>query len=98
MDIEGYIAVAIERMASRRVATTFVAHNLNVDSQLIRRNIWSLIDHYENPQTVGFTGRVIDDESKIINSTSAMLVFDVSEEQAQTGIATCTINFDLQKM
>ena len=69
-----------------RVATTFVVHNLNMDSELIRRNIWSVTEHFENPQSTGFGGKkVIDEESKIIDSSSAMVAFDVSEEEAYAG-------------
>ena len=69
-----------------RVATTFAIHNLNMDSELIRRNIWSVTEHFENPQSVGFGGKkVIDEESKIIDNNSAMVAFDLSEEEVCAG-------------
>ncbi|XP_065920742.1 uncharacterized protein [Dysidea avara] len=77
-----------------RVATTFVVHNLNMDSELIRRNIWSVTEHFENPQSTGFGGKkVIDEESKIIDSSSAMVAFDVSEEEAYAGVSCTTSEF-----
>ena len=69
-----------------RVATTYVVHNLNMDSELIRRNIWTVTEHFENPQSAGFGGKkVIDEESKIIDSSSAMVAFDVREEEVIDG-------------
>ena len=45
-----------------------------------------MTEHFENPQSTGFSGKkVIDEESKIIDSNSAMVVFDLSEEEVYAG-------------
>ena len=64
-----------------RVAVTFVVNNLKKESGTA--NVWRLIEHFEDSKTDIDTDakRVVEEESKFINDTSALLVFDMSSSQ-----------------
>ena len=65
-----------------RVAVTFVVNNLKKESGT-EPNVWRLIEHFEDSKTDIDTDakRVVEEESKFINDTSALLVFDMSSSQ-----------------
>ena len=63
-----------------RVAVTFAVNNLKKESGT-KPNIWGVIEHFEDPNIADSdTGanRVVEEESKFINDTSALLVLDIS--------------------
>ena len=68
-------------MTSSRVAVTFVINNLDTNSKSIEGNIWSITKHFENPKSKFSGKKVIDEESKIINNNSAIVVFDMDSRE-----------------
>ena len=74
-----------------RVAVTFAVNNLKKESGT-EPNIWRVIEHFEDPKTDINTDakRVVEEESKFINDTSALLVFNMSSSQLYQYEGICT--------
>jgi len=67
-----------------RVAVTFAVNNLpTTDSE---KSIWSVINHFEDPETDFGDKKVVEEDSKFINDSSALLVFDMPSESLYEGI------------
>ena len=65
-------------MERSRVAVTFAVNNLNTKSE---KNIWGVIDHFENPENDFGGKRIFEAESKFVNDSCAVLVFDMSSSE-----------------
>ena len=62
-----------------RVAVTFAVNYLNT------KDIWRVINHFENPDS-DFGGKIIvKAESKFVNDSCAVLVFDMSSHELHQG-------------
>lgn len=72
-----------------RVAVTFAVNNLNTESE---KNIWQVINHFENPENEFGGKRIVEAESKFINDNCAVLVFDMSSRELHQGMYMCAIS------
>ena len=70
-------------MIMERVAVTFTVSNVNMES---KQNIWQLIERFEKTKTDFGVTRVVDEESKFISDSSAVLVFDMSSSKPCEGM------------
>lgn len=66
-----------------RVAVTFAVNNLpKTDHE--KSNIWRVIEHFENPGTDFGGKKVVEEDCKFVNDSSALLVFDMSSSGAES--------------
>ena len=65
-----------------RVAVTFAVNNLDTKSE---KDIWGVINHFENPENDFGGKRIVEAESKFINDSCAVLVFDMSSRELHQG-------------
>lgn len=66
-----------------RVAVTFAVKNLKKTES--GRNIWQFIEHFETISESFGAKRVFEEDSKLINDSSALLVFDMSSNELHKG-------------
>lgn len=68
-----------------RVAVTFAVNNLSNHTES-EKDFWGIINHFENPESEFGGKRIVEAESKFINDSCAVLVFDMSSRELHQGI------------